>query len=121
MSQNVCNWYTEIYFLLFQIQEVLKIRKLEESYQEYLKETKGLNCSEDEASDERIPMTKDITEVVEKIIRQKGVQHEKLNEQQLAFQKIPKSSVAMYQNLVNDDTSNDSMQVQVRDYCIISL
>lgn len=66
-------------------------------------------------------MTKDITEVVEKIIRQKGVQHEKLKEQQLAFQKIPKSSVAMYQNLVNDDTSNDSMQVQVRDYCIISL
>ncbi|CAH2105777.1 unnamed protein product [Euphydryas editha] len=97
------------------IQEVLKIRKLEESYQESLKEINDLNRIDDEETDKRIPITKDITEVVEKIIKHKGVESEKIKELQLAFQKIPKSSVAVYQNIIEDDKSNDCMQVQVKE------
>ncbi|XP_046963607.1 uncharacterized protein LOC124532629 [Vanessa cardui] len=99
------------------IQEVLKIRKLEESYQESLKDINDSNSIKDDDCDKRIPISKDITEVVERIVKHKGVQEEKLQEQQLVFQKIPKSSVAVYQNIagIDDETSSDSMQLQVKE------
>nr|XP_034830061.1 uncharacterized protein LOC117987214 [Maniola hyperantus] len=91
--------------------EVLKIKKLEESYQESLREQIDV---EDE-DDSRIPIMKDLTSIIEKITKNKGVQQNELENNQLMFQKIPKSSVAVFQNVEGDDTSSDTMKAQVEE------
>lgn len=97
-----------------QIQEVLNIRKLEESYQESLNETKCQNSLDENENDERIPMSKDITEVLENIVKSRGVKEKQIEDQQLVFQKIPMSSVAVFQNINYDNNCNsDSMRRQV--------
>lgn len=59
-------------------------------------------------------MSKDITEVLERITKSKGVKEKQLEEQQLVFQKIPKSSVAVFQNIdYSNNCKSDNMRTQV--------
>ncbi|XP_023942449.1 uncharacterized protein LOC112048969 [Bicyclus anynana] len=92
--------------------EILKIKKLEESYQESLSEKMEAN-NMDEDDDARIPITKDLTSIIEKITKNTGVQQTELENNQLVFQKIPKSSVAVFQNLEPSNTKSDTMKAQV--------
>ncbi|XP_045765483.1 uncharacterized protein LOC123867482 isoform X2 [Maniola jurtina] len=92
--------------------EVLKIKKLEESYQESLREQIDTNDAEEE-DDSRIPIMKDLTSIIEKITKNKGLHQNELENNQLVFQKIPKSSVAVFQNVEGGDTNSDTMKAQV--------
>ncbi|CAH2244206.1 jg7442 [Pararge aegeria aegeria] len=92
--------------------EIMKIKKLEVSYQESLNDKIDLNNS-DEDDDSRIPITKDLTSIVEKITKNEGVQHSDLESKQLVFQKIPKSSVAVFQNIKTGNNKTDTMKAQV--------
>ncbi|XP_047526008.1 zinc finger protein 800 [Pieris napi] len=90
--------------------ELLKIKRFEENYQEFLKENLNINTINTE--DERIPLSRDLTAVVEKIATTKGVPDEKNNQQNVVLEKIPKSSVAVYQTL-QLDSNEDAMSTQV--------
>lgn len=63
--------------------------------------------------DDRVPLTRDLTGIIENITKTKGVY--KTNEDlQVELQKIPSSSVAMFQNLnYNEEKQNDKMRAQV--------
>lgn len=61
-------------------------------------------------SDDRIPLTKDLTTVYEKIINSKGVQNSNENPE-MVLQKIPNSSVAVFQNMREDNV--DKMRTEV--------
>lgn len=92
----------------------MKIKHLEEGYQESLKETIETENKETEDIDERVPLTKDLTAIVEKIAQHKGVQNSSKDEPQIALQKIPNSSVAMFQNVqMCEDKQKENMRVQV--------
>ncbi|CAH2071249.1 unnamed protein product, partial [Iphiclides podalirius] len=77
-------------------------------------ELKSLLSTEYETED-RIPLTKDLTAIVEKFALNKG-NHDSFNEEhELYLQKIPKTSVAMFQNVhFNKDTQCDILS-QVRE------
>ncbi|KAG6450956.1 hypothetical protein O3G_MSEX006832 [Manduca sexta] len=91
--------------------ELLKIKRLEEEYQESLKENKEENATIKE--DERIPLTKDLTEIVEKINKKNGMQNGH-SDSQMILQEIPNSSVAVFQNVnTSEEKQNESMQKQV--------
>ncbi|CAG4914743.1 unnamed protein product [Colias eurytheme] len=95
--------------------ELLKIKKFEENYSEFLKE-KTQEPSENVEENDAIPMTKDLTTVIEKIVTSRGIQEDQLKEQDVVLQKIPKTSVAVYQNIKYNDTSNvDDMRTQVNE------
>ncbi|XP_022119850.2 uncharacterized protein LOC110996481 [Pieris rapae] len=90
--------------------EVLKIKRFEEKYQEFLKE--NLNINSINAEDKRIPLSRDLTTIVEKIATTKGVSDDKINQKNVVLEKIPKSSVAVYQTL-QVDNNEDAMSTQV--------
>ncbi|OWR41712.1 zinc finger protein 800 [Danaus plexippus plexippus] len=95
------------------LNEILKIRKLEESYQEILRKENDSNEMDTEETEERIPLTKDLTDIIERISKTKGVQKKQLKEQNLVFQKIPKSNVAVFQNIESDVNKTDTMKAEV--------
>ncbi|CAF4812808.1 unnamed protein product [Pieris macdunnoughi] len=90
--------------------EFLKIKRFEENYQEFLKENLNINTINTE--DKRITLSRDLTAVVEEIATTKGVPDEKINQQNVVLEKIPKSSVAVYQTL-QLDSNEDAMSTQV--------
>ncbi|KAL4716617.1 hypothetical protein ACJJTC_008252 [Scirpophaga incertulas] len=95
--------------------EVCKIRNLEEKYFESLKE-KDINESVHlEENEDRIPITKDLTTIIEKIIKNKPVANNINDEPQLSLQKIPSSTVAVFQNYGSTDETLDKMKVQVKE------
>lgn len=90
----------------------MKIKHLEEEYQESLKESVTEDAEQSD-SDERIPLSKDLTEIVEKIAH-KNKRKNKSEETQVVLQKIPNSSVAVFQTVEEDESSqNDNIQKQV--------
>ncbi|CAH0605811.1 unnamed protein product [Chrysodeixis includens] len=98
------------------VTEIMKIKQLEEGYQESLKETIETENKETDEVDERVPLTKDLTAIVEKIAQHKGVQNSSKDEPQIALQKIPNSSVAMFQNVqMCEDKQKENMRVQVNE------
>ncbi|XP_041971306.1 uncharacterized protein LOC121727490 isoform X2 [Aricia agestis] len=89
--------------------EVKKFNKLEENYRASLK-----TGNEDDSSD-RIPLTKDLSEVIERIAKRKAVQDGMIENQQVTLQKIPKSAVAVYQSVNYDGKITDSLRAQVQE------
>lgn len=96
------------------LKELMKIKHLEEEYQESLKESVTEDAEQSD-SDERIPLSKDLTEIVEKIAH-KNKRKNKSEETQVVLQKIPNSSVAVFQTVEEDESSqNDNIQKQVKE------
>lgn len=94
-----------------QATEIKKIQRTEKGYQESLKE-KTLEVSNHiDDNDDRIPLTKDLTAVYEKIVKTKGV-HSSNENLEVVLQKIPSSSVAVFQNMKNEESS-DNMRTEV--------
>lgn len=60
---------------------------------------------------DRIPLTKDLTAVYEKIIKTKGIYNSKENPE-VVLQKIPSSSVAVFQNMKSEECG-DKMRTEV--------
>lgn len=85
---------------------MMKIRQMEEAYQESLKLTEAIPTE----SNDRIPLTKDLTGIVEKLAKIKGRYN--FDEQQVTLQKIPNSSVAVFQSH-SAEKRRDNMQAQV--------
>ncbi|XP_061711006.1 uncharacterized protein LOC133520543 [Cydia pomonella] len=90
------------------VNEILKIKQMEEAYQDSLKVT---NFVSDENED-RIPITKDLTGIMEKLTKVKGRYN--FDEQQVTLQKIPNSSVAVFQSHC-EENKYDNMLAQVQE------
>ncbi|XP_063377257.1 uncharacterized protein LOC134664506 isoform X1 [Cydia fagiglandana] len=88
--------------------EMLKIKQMEEAYQDSLKVT-DLVSNENE---DRIPLTKDLTGIMEKLTKIKGKYN--FDEQQVTLQKIPNSSVAVFQSHC-EENKYDNMLAQVQE------
>ncbi|KAF9405229.1 hypothetical protein HW555_013945, partial [Spodoptera exigua] len=92
--------------------ELLKIKHLEQGYQASLKE----NVEKDSNDvDDRVPLTKDLTAIVEKIAKNKGVYQNNNEEPEIALQKIPNSSVAVFQSVQTSRRQNENMKAQVNE------
>ncbi|XP_022825330.1 uncharacterized protein LOC111355577 [Spodoptera litura] len=95
--------------------ELLKIKHLEQGYQASLKENVE-NDKETDDADDRVPLTKDLTAIVEKIAKNKGVYQNNNEEPEIALQKIPNSSVAVFQSVQSsEDRQNENMKAQVNE------
>lgn len=82
-----------------------KIRQTEASYQESLK----VNAIDE---DKRIPLTKDLTSIVEKISKNRSSYVHK--DFQVGLQEIPGTSVAVFQNFENNlEKDSENMVNQV--------
>ncbi|XP_050664279.1 uncharacterized protein LOC126964963 [Leptidea sinapis] len=92
--------------------EVSKIKALEIAYQQSLKDNMKI---EDIDNNERIPLTKDLSSVVENIVTSRGIKDSDLESQQVVLQNIPKTSVAVYQNVLYNCDKNDDMKTQVKE------
>lgn len=93
---------------------MLKIKRLEQGYQESLKESIEIENKETDDVDDRVPLTKDLTAIVEKIVQNKGVSENNREEPVVAFQKIPNSTVAVFQSVsTHEDKQKENMKVQV--------
>lgn len=75
-----------------------------------------INTNMDEV--DRIPLSKDLTAVVENIAMAKGTDNKE--EKQVVLQKIPSSSVAVFQNINSSEDSNDNMRAQVS-YSVLNI
>ncbi|XP_014368738.2 uncharacterized protein LOC106719016 [Papilio machaon] len=95
--------------------EINKIKQLEDEYQESLKVTSNLESVETDETDDRIPLTKDLTAIVEKIGISKGVKENPNEDQELFLQSIPKTSVAVYQNFNVNNETNCDIRTQVNE------
>ncbi|KAJ0178773.1 hypothetical protein K1T71_005548 [Dendrolimus kikuchii] len=93
------------------LSEMLKIKQLEEDYQESLNNNNIGN--EPDVDSERIPMTKDLTEIIERLTKKSGEQDEKDEIPQIKIQKIPSSNAAVFQNV--DENPSNNMRAQVRE------
>lgn len=92
---------------------MLKIKKLEESYLESINNTNGTENVDSDENDGRIPLTKDLTAILEKIVHNQGVPAPKFDDQTVTLQKIPNSSVAVFQNIESTQEKQDKMKAQV--------
>lgn len=90
---------------------------MEEEYQESLQVKNKAECIDSDEIDDRIPLTKDLTAIVEKISLNKNVKNSFNEEQEIFLQKIPKTSVAMFQNVQFDKDT----QCDIRSQVIINL
>lgn len=87
-----------------------KIQETEEGYQEALKRN---NMDVDDDEDERIPLTKDLTSIVEKLSKNKS-SYMNSKDLQVALQEIPSTSVAVFQNIDNShERESETMLNQV--------
>ncbi|XP_053603651.1 uncharacterized protein LOC128671311 [Plodia interpunctella] len=91
--------------------EILRIKRLEEGYQESLKEKNVAEIMDVDEINDRIPLTKDLTTIIEKIAQYKGEKNSE--EHHVVLQKIPSSSVAVFQNLEFSEQKQDNMRAQV--------
>lgn len=87
---------------------------MEQGYQESLLENKEEDNNKETGDvDDRIPLTKDLTTIIEKITKTKG-SYGSCDEPQIALQKIPNSSVAVFQNIEpSEEKQVDDMRNQV--------
>lgn len=92
---------------------MLKIKKLEETYLDLLNDKNGTDDIDLDELDGRIPLTKDLTSIIEKIVKNKGVSDNKCDDHIVTLQKIPNSSVAVFQSFNNTEESHDKMKAQV--------
>lgn len=100
---------------------MLKIKRLEQGYQESLKETDEIENKETDDGDARIPLTKDLTAIVEKITQKKGVHENNSKDQVIALQQIPNSSVAVFQSVHScEDKQRENIKVQVSVHIVIN-
>lgn len=98
------------------ITELMKIKHLEQGYQDSLKEAIENENKELDEVDDRVPLTKDLTAIVEKIAKNKGVYENNDQDQQIELHKIPNSSVAVFQNVQTcEDKQKENMKVQVNE------
>lgn len=89
-----------------------RLKRMEEGYQEAIKEKAEYDLEKED--DERIPLTKDLSAIVEKMAKIKGVSERSNDVEQVDLQKIPSSSVAMFQSInFGDDVDNMRLQVSV--------
>lgn len=95
--------------------ELMKIKHVEQGYQESLKESDEQEKDQCNTED-RIPITKDLTTIIEKITKNRGSYESNNEETQIALQKIPNSTVAVYQNVeLNKEKESDEMGAQVKE------
>lgn len=99
-----------------QATEIKKIQKTELGYQESLKEKMVEVSNHTDHNDDRIPLTKDLTTIYEKILKTKGVNSSNENPE-VVLQKIPSSSVAVFQNMKHE--CGDKMRTEVRFICVM--
>lgn len=78
-----------------------------------MKVTSNQDLVETDETDDRIPLTKDLTAIVEKIGVSKGVRENTNEDQELFLQNIPKTSVAVYQNVNFNNENNCDIRTQV--------
>ncbi|XP_028168344.1 zinc finger protein 800 [Ostrinia furnacalis] len=97
------------------VKEILKIKKLEESYLEVMKNKNGTETVDPDEVDNRIPLTKDLTTIIEKMAKKKEENGCISEEQNVILQKIPNSSVAVFQSLDNNEENQDKMKAQVKE------
>ncbi|CAB3237989.1 unnamed protein product [Arctia plantaginis] len=98
------------------VSEIMKIKRLEQGYQESLKESSKSENKDENDVDDRIPLSKDLTTIIEKIANSKGSYENSCDEPQIALQKIPNSTVAMFQNIeTSKEMHMDDMRVQVKE------
>ncbi|CAH0763727.1 unnamed protein product [Diatraea saccharalis] len=95
--------------------EMMKIKRLEESYFKTLKEKEKIEIVDINDADNRIPLTKDISAIIENIVKSKGVNENITDEPQLVLQKVPNSSVAVFQNIDNANEKEDKMRTQIKE------
>ncbi|CAK1598816.1 unnamed protein product [Parnassius mnemosyne] len=95
--------------------EICKIKRLEEEYQESLKEKDSSVCVDTEVSDDRIPLTKDLTAIIEKIARNRGIKDGAKEDCEILLQDIPKTSVAVFQNVNYNKDTNCDIRSQVKE------
>lgn len=87
---------------------MLKIKQLEDDYQEFLNNNIR---KETEVDMDRIPMSKDLTEIIENVSKNSGQQDANNDVPQITIQKIPSSNVAVFQNIVENPSNNMRAQV----------
>ncbi|CAG4993101.1 unnamed protein product [Parnassius apollo] len=95
--------------------EIFKIKRLEEEYQESLKEKDSSECVDKEVSDDRIPLTKDLTAIIEKLARNRGIKEAAKEDCEILLQDIPKTSVAVFQNVNYNKDTNCDIRSQVKE------
>ena len=109
-----------MFHYLLQYTELLKIKRLEQGYQDSLKESIEIENKESDDVDDRVPLTKDLTAIVEKIAQNKGVNENNREGPVIALQKIANSSVAVFQSVHTcEDKQKENMKVQVSVHFIL--
>ncbi|GBP60806.1 hypothetical protein EVAR_85066_1 [Eumeta japonica] len=96
------------------VNEVSKIRQMEEDYQQSIKTTQ----IQEPLEENRIPFTKDLTTIIEEITKIKGVpeKHVKEKMHDVTLQTIPTSKVAVFQNInLEADDSCSDMRTEVKE------
>lgn len=89
----------------------MEIKKIQETEEGFLESLKGNNM--DLEDDERIPLTKDLTSIVEKLAKQTSG-HMNSRDFQVALQEIPNTSVAVFQTIENgNEKESENMLNQV--------
>lgn len=92
------------------------MKKIQETEEGYLESLKGDNMDLDDGA--RIPLTKDLTSIVEKLAKHKS-NYMNPKDFQVALQEIPSTSVAVFQNIENGyekESENMLNQVSFYDY-----
>ncbi|CAK1546021.1 unnamed protein product [Leptosia nina] len=89
--------------------EMQKIKRLEESYHNFFQENVDIDSNKDDEIEDRIPLTKDLTSIVEKMVISKGVAEEQIDNQDIVLQKIPKSAVAVYQTIQSENNKSNML------------
>lgn len=83
---------------------------------------KEFNKSENiDEVDERIPITKDLTTIVEKIAKNKGISECMDKVPDVTLHKIQNSAVAVFQNINTVEKEGENMRTQVCLFSTISL
>ncbi|KAG7308150.1 hypothetical protein JYU34_006811 [Plutella xylostella] len=97
------------------VNEFLKLKRLEEEYNESLKAK--VESEQDLEDEGRIPLTKDLTAVVENITKTRGVREGVIDEvQQVTLRKISSSPYAVFQSAGgNEEIRADHMRQQVQE------
>lgn len=93
----------------------MKIKRIEEGYQDSMKQ---LNEFKELEADDRIPLTKDLTTIIEKIAKNKGISDITDDKPQVTLHKIPSSKIAVFQNVDKEEKESENMRTQV---CLLVL
>lgn len=69
--------------------------------------------------DERVPLSKDLTEIIEKIAKKKKLWNDDMEEPKVVTEKIPSSSVAVFQTAESKEVKYDNIRLQVCIYIYV--